>query len=110
MTDQRVERTPSAYGYPLLIRSLFTSAVSLGSDQEIVYTDRRRLTYREFAERVHRLASGLADIGVRPGQTVGVMDWDTNRYLECFFAIPMIGARRPGSDFDLCGAGARRFP
>ena len=23
---------------------------------------------------------------------VGVMDWDTHRYLECFFAIPMMGA------------------
>ena len=30
--------------------------------------------------------------GVRPGQTVAVMDWDTHRYLECFFAIPMMGA------------------
>src|SRR5271157_748626 len=92
MTDQHVERTASAYGYPLLIRSLFRSALTLGSDQEIVYADKKRLNYREFGERVHRLASGLADLGVRPGQTVAVMDWDTNRYLECFFAVPMMGA------------------
>ena len=92
MTGKLIERTPAAYGYPLIIRSLFRSAVSLGSEQEIVYADRRRLTYREFGERVHRLASGLADLGVRPGQTVAVMDWDTHRYLECFFAIPMMGA------------------
>ena len=92
MTDQHVERTASAYGYPLLIRSLFRSALTLGSDQEIVYADKKRLNYREFGERVHRLASGLADLGVRPGQTVAVMDWDTHRYLECFFAVPMMGA------------------
>ncbi len=26
------------------------------------------------------------------GDTVGVLDWDSHRYLECFYAIPMIGA------------------
>ena len=55
MTGKLIERTPAAYGYPLIIRSLFRSAVSLGSEQEIVYADRRRLTYREFGERVHNL-------------------------------------------------------
>jgi fatty-acyl-CoA synthase len=38
------------------------------------------------------LASGLAGLGVRPGDTVAVMDWDSHRYLECYFAIPMMGA------------------
>jgi fatty-acyl-CoA synthase len=92
MTGKPIERTQSAYGYPLIIRSLFRSAAQLASEQEIVYADLRRLTYREFGERVHRLASGLADLGVKAGQTVAVMDWDTHRYLECFFAIPMMGA------------------
>src|SRR5260370_26320095 len=31
-------------------------------------------------------------MGVRKGDPVAVMDWDTPRYLESFFAIPMIGA------------------
>jgi len=38
------------------------------------------------------LASGLAGQGVRPGDTVAMMDWDSHRYLECYFAIPMMGA------------------
>ena len=29
---------------------------------------------------------------MEPGETVAVMDWDSHRYLECFFAIPMMGA------------------
>jgi fatty-acyl-CoA synthase len=29
---------------------------------------------------------------VRPGDTVAVMDWDSHRYLECYFAVPMMGA------------------
>ncbi len=42
-------------------------------------------------DRIGRLASGLKELGVRPGDTVGVMDWDTHRFLEAFFAIPMMG-------------------
>ncbi len=29
---------------------------------------------------------------MKPGDTVAVMDWDSHRYLECYFAIPMMGA------------------
>src|SRR5262249_26310720 len=60
-------------------------------EQEIVSADSTRLTYRQFAERVGRLASGLASLEVEPGDTVAIMDWDTPRYLECFFAVPMMG-------------------
>ena len=54
--------------------------------------NRLRYTYATLAERVRRLASGLAALGVAPGSTVAIMDWDSHRYLECFFAVPMMGA------------------
>ncbi len=92
MTGTLIERTPSAYSYPLLIKHLWHTPLSHTPDQEIVYRDLRRLTYREVRERVGRLASGLAGLGVKPGDTVAVMDWDSHRYLECFFAVPMMGA------------------
>jgi fatty-acyl-CoA synthase len=76
----------------LLIKHLLANGVSRAPAQEIVYGDRRRLTYRELDARVHRLAAGLASLGVGPGSTVGVMDWDSHRCLECFFAVPMMGA------------------
>ena len=66
--------------------------MSLDTSEEIVQPGAVRRSYREFGERVHRLASALGEIGVTAGQTVAVMDWDTPRYLECFFAIPMMGA------------------
>jgi fatty-acyl-CoA synthase len=50
------------------------------------------MVYWQFAERVGRLASDLAGLGVERGNTMAIMDWDTHRYLECFFAVPMIGA------------------
>src|SRR5271166_2414940 len=92
MTGTPIVHTPSAYENPLLIKHIFGSAMNLVSDQEIVHAAHRRFTYREFGERVHRLASALSDIGVQIGHTVAVMDWDTPRYLECFFAAPMMGA------------------
>src|SRR5271167_526324 len=92
MTSTLIERTPSAFGSPLLIGGLLRSGVNRAPQQEIVYADFRRMTYRDLAERVSRLASGLTGLGVGPGDTVGVMDWDTARYLECFFAVPMMGA------------------
>jgi fatty-acyl-CoA synthase len=92
MSAHIIEKTQSAYRFPLLIRSLFRSAMNRDTSEEIVQPGVVRRSYREFGERVHRLASALADIGVTAGQTVAVMDWDTPRYLECFFAIPMMGA------------------
>ncbi|WP_298015734.1 fatty acid--CoA ligase [uncultured Castellaniella sp.] len=81
----------SAYGYPLLIRQLFESARANASPNEIVHQG-RRLRYAEFFDRVVRLARALADLGVRRGDVVAVMDWDSHRYLEAFFAVPMMGA------------------
>ena len=92
MAVKCIEPTPSAYGYPLLIKNLLQPALINSPDQEIVYRDKLRYTYRALADRVARLANGLESIGVCQGDTVAVMDWDSHRYLECFFAVPMMGA------------------
>ncbi|MCG8530130.1 MAG: fatty acid--CoA ligase, partial [Desulfovibrionales bacterium] len=44
------------------------------------------------AQRVHQTAAMLAKQGIGPGDTVAIMEWDTHRYLECLFAVPMMGA------------------
>jgi fatty-acyl-CoA synthase len=92
MQTRLIEPTPSAYGYPLLIKNLLDPPLRYAPNQEIVYRDKVRMNYRQLAERIHRLANALTDLGVKPGQTVAVMDWDSHRYLECFFAVPMMGA------------------
>src|SRR5205807_1231557 len=51
-----------------------------------------RASYEEFGERVGRLASALADLGVRPGDRVGSFAWNTWRHLELYFAVPCMGA------------------
>jgi fatty-acyl-CoA synthase len=87
-----IERTPSAYGYPLLVKHLLHTPLAIAPDQEIVYRDLKRYDYRMLRQRIGKLASALALLGVEPGHTVAVMDWDSHRYLECYFAVPMMGA------------------
>jgi fatty-acyl-CoA synthase len=87
-----IERTASAYTYPLLIKNLLAYPVVNNPAQEIVYRDEMRYDYSTLRERICRLANALTELGVKPGDTVAVMDWDSHRYLECFFAVPMIGA------------------
>ena len=87
-----IQGTPSAYNYPLLIKQLLHTPLAVAPEQEITYQGKIRYTYRTLRERIGRLASGLASLGVEAGQTVAVMDWDSHRYLEAFFAVPMMGA------------------
>jgi len=93
MAQPRIlEPADNAHQYQLLIKRLLMSGPRYNPDQDIVYADRSKYTYKDLVERIHRLANALTEAGIKPGDTVAVMDWDTPRYLECFFAIPMIGA------------------
>jgi len=92
MSDNLIVRTQSAYSYPLIIKNMFMAPIVDNPDQEIVYRDSLRFTYRDFKQRVHKLANALTEMGVKPGDTVAIMDWDSHRYLECFYAVPMLGA------------------
>jgi fatty-acyl-CoA synthase len=92
MVGRLIQVAKSAYQYPLLFKQLWHTPLLHAADQEIVYRDLKRFTYRQIEERIGRLASALHKIGVQPGETVGVLDWDSNRFLEAFFAIPMMGA------------------
>ncbi|WP_443692361.1 fatty acid--CoA ligase [Pseudomonas sp.] len=81
-----------AYQYPLLIKRLLMSGSRYEKTREIVYRDKLRYSYPTLNERIARLANVLTAAGVKAGDTVAVMDWDSHRYLECMFAVPMIGA------------------
>ena len=81
-----------SYAYPLIIKKLLNTPLIYSPQREIVYSDKLRYTYWTLNERIHRLAGGLEKLDVQPGDTVAVFDYDSHRYLECFFAIPMMGA------------------
>ncbi len=92
MPIRLAEHARNAYAYPLLIKHLLHTPLATAPNQEIVYRDRSRYTYVTLAARIAKLAAGLSTAGVEAGTTVAVMDWDSHRYLECLFAIPMMGA------------------
>lgn len=84
--------TMTAYDYQLLIKHLLEHGVAWAPDQEILYRDNFRYTYRDMYQRVLKLASALQQLGVSQGAKVGVIERDSHRYLEMYFAIPGIGA------------------
>jgi fatty-acyl-CoA synthase len=81
-----------SYQYPLIIKKLLNTPLIYSPDREIVYADKHRYNYVTLNERIHRLANGLNRLGIKSGDTVAVFDYDCHRYLECFFAIPMMGS------------------
>ena len=81
-----------AYNYQLLLKHILNYGVAWAPDQEIVYRDLVRYTYATMYKRVLKLAGALQAMGVKRGTRVGVIEWDSHRYLEMYFAIPGIGA------------------
>jgi fatty-acyl-CoA synthase len=49
-------------------------------------------TYADFADRTARLAAALDRLGVRTGDRVGTLAWNSHRHLEVYFAAPLMGA------------------
>lgn len=83
---------PGPHAYPLLIKQLLHTPLAVRPEQEIVCGESVRFDYRTLQARIGQLAGLLTSLGVTHGDTVAVMDWDSNRYLESYFAVPMIGA------------------
>ena len=78
--------------FPLLIKSLLRTPLQNAPEVEIVSDGLARYTYRDFEGRLKTIAHALSSHGIGQGDVVAVMDWDTHRYFECFFAVPMMGA------------------
>ncbi|WP_406690245.1 long-chain fatty acid--CoA ligase [Saccharopolyspora sp. ID03-671] len=81
---------------PLLITEFLHRARDLfGGKQIVQYADGaevHRYTYRDYYERVVRLAGALVRLGVRPGDRVATLAWNHHRHLELYLAVPLAGA------------------
>lgn len=88
-------RSNSHDDYPLNVTTILKHAVRNFAGQEIVSRTRGgifRYTYKDAYERIKRLANALESLGIKPGDRVGVLEWNTYRYIELYFGIPGIGA------------------
>ncbi len=80
------------YEYPLIIKKILTSALRYAPSRTISYRDRLTYTYTTLEERIKRLAGALSALGVKKGDVVGMIDYNSHRFLETYFAVPMMGA------------------
>jgi long-chain acyl-CoA synthetase len=75
--------------YPLA--HILQRAIALYPERTAVVDGSLRLTYRALGERVHRLAAGLKDLGLKRGERVAILDWNSHRYLEAYYACAHAG-------------------
>ncbi|CAG9171144.1 Long-chain-fatty-acid--CoA ligase [Cupriavidus laharis] len=66
-------------------------AVQQRPDQIAVRFGERTRTFREFADRVARLAGALQALGLQPGGRVAMLALNSDRYLEYQMAVPWAG-------------------
>ncbi len=93
-----VKGCPSTMGdhYQLNTTTLIRHAARTHAEQEIVYRTPTggwdRYTYSDCYARTCRTANAFRALGMGPGDRVGVLDWNSRRYFELYYAIPGLGA------------------
>lgn len=82
--------------YQLNTTTLIRHAVRNFPNQEIVYRSNneiKRYTYKDAYGRINQVANVLEQkLGVEPGDKIGVLDWNSHRHFELYYAIPGTGA------------------
>lgn len=89
---------PSTMGDDVQLNTttLIRHAARTYPEREIVY--RRpdggwdRYTYAAAYERIVRGANALRGLGAQPGDRVGILDWNSRRHYELYWAIPGLAA------------------
>jgi fatty-acyl-CoA synthase len=81
---------------PLMISSIITYASRFHGDTEVVSRSVEgpihRSTYAQVGARTAQLAHALRALGVRDGDRIGTLAWNTYRHLELYYAVSGIGA------------------
>lgn len=81
--------------YQLTVAAIFKHGRSLYPDSRVVTNQNgvlRTATFAEVAARSAQLANALTRLGIRPGDRVGTLCWNTQEHLEAYLTIPSMGA------------------
>lgn len=79
------------YQMQLTLKRFLDYGMIYAPNQIMKYRDEFEYTYTDHYKRVKQLSNALKSLGVKPGQAVGMLEWDTYRYLEAHWAIPLYG-------------------
>jgi acyl-CoA synthetase (AMP-forming)/AMP-acid ligase II len=66
-------------------------AVQIGGGKLATEFGDRRRTWREFDDRIKRLAGAMHGLGFKPGDRIGILALNCDRYLECLFGLSLGG-------------------
>ncbi len=81
--------------YPLTLTHILERSAKLFPSKQIASRmpdGMHRYSYADFHARVHKVARILERLGVKPGDRVGSLCWNSFRHLELYFAVPCFGA------------------
>ncbi len=82
--------------YQLNVINLMKHAIRNYSRQEIVSRNLDgtlfRYTYSDAYKRMQRLANSLESIGIKVGDRVGVIAWNSYQHFEIYYGLPGMGA------------------
>lgn len=98
MTTDIVKGLPSTHGdtYQLNTTSLIRHSARTYPEQEIVFRTATgswdRYSYADSYSRIQKSANVLEALGVTAGDVVGILDWNSKRHFELYWAIPGTGA------------------
>ncbi|MFT5487886.1 MAG: long-chain acyl-CoA synthetase [Paracoccaceae bacterium] len=70
---------------------ILSRAVEFFPDRPALIDGDVRLTYRELGARVNRLANALLALGLERGDRVAILDWNSYRYAETYYACAVAG-------------------
>ena len=82
--------------WPLLVHTFIDHANIHHGEREIVTRrvegDIHRTNYSEIYSRAKKFSKALQKLGVRQGEVIGTLAWNTHRHLESWYGITGIGA------------------
>lgn len=77
---------------PMSVLEFRDRAAACFGDKVGVVDGEVSLTYHAWAERTHRLANALVDLGVQPGDRVSFITYNTHQLLEGYYGVLEAGA------------------